>query len=78
MFPHGFSITDFDFQQQLRGLSTGALVEQIHLKGDRLQYKLLTGEGELGGSVEPSMMAAIKRGYVSTPPRIGCNSFHRG
>ena len=28
-----------------RGLSTGALVEQVQLKGDRLQYKLLIGEG---------------------------------
>ena len=27
------------------GLSTGALVEQVQLKGDRLQYKLLIGEG---------------------------------
>lgn len=36
---------------ELGRLSTGALVEQLHLKGDRLQYKLLTGEGPSEGWV---------------------------
>jgi len=29
-------------------LSTGALVEQLALKGDRLHYKLRRGRGEMG------------------------------
>eukprot|EP00438_Fugacium_kawagutii_P032513 Skav233913 [mRNA] locus=scaffold435:499367:513640:+ [translate_table: standard] len=32
-------------------LSTGAHVQQLHLKGDRLKYKLLTGEGPAEGWV---------------------------
>ena len=44
--PPTSSVSNLDFGRiHDGGLSTGALVEQVQLKGDRLQYKLLIGEG---------------------------------
>lgn len=53
-------------------LSTGALVEEVTLNGERLQYKRLTGEGPAEGWISiklPGKDLAIKTDKKPAPPR---------
>eukprot|EP00404_Azadinium_spinosum_P019515 CAMPEP_0180497168 /NCGR_PEP_ID=MMETSP1036_2-20121128/42656_1 /TAXON_ID=632150 /ORGANISM="Azadinium spinosum, Strain 3D9" /LENGTH=87 /DNA_ID=CAMNT_0022505713 /DNA_START=70 /DNA_END=330 /DNA_ORIENTATION=- len=53
-------------------LSTGALVEEIALNGERLNYKRLTGEGPAEGWISiklPGKDLAVKTDKKPPPPR---------
>lgn len=53
-------------------LSTGALVEEVELKGDRLNYKLVTGTGPQTGWVHASGATSLTSlAFIQNQLKVG-------